>query len=330
MLGMCRRFGAVALGAALLVGGPLLAAACGPGAPGVGGAVGPPPCGGPTTTIPGPSTTVPEVPATTMPGTPGRPGPMVAIRADGAVVTLNAGSGEQIRELAPIPGPGSAAAPAIVTLSADGKTAWYDVRPCRPRPDAGSRIYQVPVDGSARPRAVATGTWPEADPTGGRLAYVAGNAVVVRDLATGAERRWTDAGARRLDWLGWAADDMLFWVRDRTQFVVLDMSVPDARPQAAPLAVAGPGEQLYATLAGGGIATMMAGKGIHDTDPDRLTVWPDLSVQRYDEPMVGGARDRSWDGSRQWGLRVDASGNIRWSVGGGQGLIAPGYLSADW
>jgi hypothetical protein len=316
------------LGAACVAGGP-------PGGPGSGsGGAGSPPgsaCaagsgpggGGPPPTSP---TTVPEIPATTMVGTPARPQPIVAVGTDGAVVTLDAGSGERTGGLAPPPRSGAVVG---VTLSADRATAWYDT--CRAG-GAGS-IYQVAVDGSGPARRVATGTSPEASPTGNRLAYLAGSSVVVRDLATGTERRWTDpAGPGRLSWLAWAGDGTeLVWVRGGTQLIRLDVDAAGAQPVAVAGAAAGKDEVLYATLRlPYGLATLLVGEGVGDTSPDRIVVQPDGSVTRSTDPLTGGARDRAWDASAQWGLRADAYGNLRWSVGGGTGLIVTGYTAADW
>jgi hypothetical protein len=318
------------LGAACVAGGP--SGGSGPGSPLPGGPGGAPtacasgsgPGGGdPLPTSP---TSVPEIPATTIFGTPERPDPIVAVGTDGAVVTLDPASGERTDELAPAP---SAGAVVGVTLSADGATAWFDT--CQ-RDGAGA-VYQVPIDGSAPAQRVATGASPEAAPAGDRLAYLAGRSIVVRDLATGVERRWTDTtGGGPLTWLAWVGDGTeLVWVRGGTQLVRLDPDAADAQPVAVPGATAGGGEVLYATLGlRGGLATVLVGSGVGDTSPDRLVVTADGAVSRAADGLTGGARDRAWDASSQWGLRADAYGNLRWSVGGGTGLITTGYTAADW
>ena len=319
--------GAVALLAAV----GLLGAACVPG----GGAGGPLPAscasgsgpggGGPPPTSP---TTVPEIPATTMWGTPSRPTPIVAVGTDGAVVTLDAQDGERIGELAPAPASSSGAVVGV-TLSADRTTAWFDT--CQS--GGVGTIYQVPVDGSATARRVATGSSPEASPTGEQLAYLAGRSVVARDLATGTERRWTDTTGRgRLTSLAWAGDGTeLVWVSGGKQLVRLDVDAPGAQPQAVPGAVAGEGEVLYATLRSPyGLASLMVGSGVADTAPHRMTVAADGAVTRSPTSAAGGARDRALDDSGHWGLWADAYTNLRWSVGGGAGLITTGYTAADW
>jgi hypothetical protein len=277
-------------------------AACGPAGPGV--------PGGPGAST---STTVPEIPATTMPGTPPRPTPLVAVGEDGALVVLDGGS--PVRTLA-------SGATGGVTLSADRTTAWFE---------AAGTLMSVPVDGSAPARPVVAGTSPEASPSGARLAYVSGGAVVVRDLATGTERRWTVAGGP-LSSLAWSGDGAsLVWVRAGTQLMQVAVDAPAAQPRAVPGAVAGPGEQLFATLGlPSGLATVLAGGGPTDGDPHRITVAADLSVTRSTDPLSGGARDRAFDTAWAWGLRTDSHGNLRWSVGGGTGLVAAGYTAADW
>jgi hypothetical protein len=323
--------GAVALVATL----GLVGVACVAGAPG-GGVARPiaAPCasgsgpggGGPPPTSP---TTVPETPATTMWGTPSRPdlSPIVAVGTDGAVVTLDATTGDRIDDLAPAP---SAGAVVGVTLSADRATAWFDT--CQ-RGGPGT-IYQVPVDGAAAPRRVATGSYPEASPTGAQLAYLAGRSVVVRDLATGTERRWTDTTGRgRLSWLAWVGDGTeLVWVSGGQQLVRLDTDAAGAQPQAVPGAVAGTGEVLYAPLGAryDRFATVMVGTGVADTAPHGLIVSIDGTVTRSTNPTDAGIRDRAAEPSGHWSLWADAYANLRWAVGGGTGLIAAGYTAADW
>jgi hypothetical protein len=286
------------------------------GRPGLGCGPGTPVPGGELPTSP---TTVPEAPATTMPGTPWRPSPIVAVGADGAVVVLDSTTGERTVELAPVPASGAVVG---VTLSPDGDTAWFDV--CRPgRPGS---IYVVPTDGSAPARRVATGSYPEVSPTGDRLAYIAGRSVVVWDLATGTERRWADSGTGRLAWLAWTGDGGLVWVRGESQLVLLAVDTPGAEPRAVPGAVAGPGEVMYATLR----SSVLVGDGPDDPTVDRIDVGAFDTVSRRPDTGNAGGRDRAFDASGQWGLRTDAYGNIVWSVGGGVGLVAEDYVAADW
>jgi len=260
------------------------------------------------------STSTPEIPATTMPGTPSRPSPLVAVGDDGALVILQNQTGERLRELA-----GPAVGDIVgVTVSSDTATVWFD---------ADGTIYEVAVDGSGDPRPVATGTSPEASTDGTALAYADGATVAVRDLATGDDRTWTDSGS--VTSLAWTADGRdLAWVRDGTQLVHLDVD-GGAGPRVVAAAMAG--EQLWSTLASpGGLASVMVGSGPDDTDPERITVGPGTAVDRSPDSTGGGALDRAWDRSLAWGLRTDAWHVVRWSVGGGTGAIARGYTAADW
>jgi hypothetical protein len=285
------------------------AVACGPGGPG--------PNPGTTTT-----TAVPEVPATTLPGTPSRPSPLVAVGDDGALVVLDAGTGARVRKLAEAP---DGRAIRGVTLAPDGATAWFDAGSGSDR-----RVYAVPTDGSAAPTVVASGWSPEVSPDGASLAYATDDLVIVRTLATGAEAAYEAISPASA--LAWAADgDHLVWVAGSSQLVDLDLSAPSPFPASVPGAVAGPGEQLYAPLASSGqLATVIVGSGPDDTTTERLVVGTDLTVTRGPDGLTGGARDRASDASGLWGVRADGHRNLRWSVGGGTGLIASGYTAADW
>jgi hypothetical protein len=284
-------------------------AACGP-APGPGGP------GTTTTTF-----SVPESPATTLPGTPSRPAPLVAADEDGSVVVLSA-DGAVVRTLVPAQ---AGATTTGVTVSPDGATAWV----ARSVPAPG--IWRVPTDGSAAATQVATGTSPEAGPDGASLAYADGHEVVIRTLAGGAERRWAAGGP--VTGLSWAGDGrQVLAVRGGTQLVRVDPAAPGGGA-VTPVAgvAAGAGETLFVPLGlSGGLGTVLVGTGTTDPVPDRFVVLADGSVTRGADPTTGGARDRATDRSFQWGLRTDSYGNVRWSVGGGTGLVARGYTAADW
>jgi hypothetical protein len=286
----------------------LVTVACGPPGPGPGGP------GGTTTTE------VPEVPATTVPGTPPRPRPLVAVGDDGALVVVDPSSGARTRELARAPGGQPIRG---VALAPGGATAYLDAGT-----GAAARVYAVPTDGSAAPTAVATGWSPEVSGDGAALAYLTASQVVVRDLATGAERAFPSLGApSALAWSG----GQLVWVRDGRQLVRLDLAAASPAPQAVPGATARAGERLYATLAlPGQLASVIVGSGPDDTTVERLVVGLDLAVSRGPDGLTGGAQDRALDASTHWGVRADGHHNLRWSVGGGTGLIARGYTAADW
>lgn len=295
------------LAAALAVAATFVTAACGP-------AEGP----GPSA-----STSVPEVPATTIPGTPSRPAPLVAVDADGAVAAVDGGTGAVTRTLAPAPADGVAGG---VTLSADKATAYFD----RLASGGTPTIYSVPVDGSAPPTVLAQGGSPDAHPTGTKLAYLTATQVIVLDTATGTQQAWSSGGAGSL--LTWASSGTrLMWVRDQNQLMILNPAA-FAQPQVVSAGAAEPGEKVYATLGGSGyvFGSAIVGSGPADTSVARLTLYTDHTVDRLPTEENAGYRDRAVDASGHWLLRVDALGNLRWSVGGGTGLIATGFRFADW
>jgi hypothetical protein len=272
-----------------------------------------------------PTTTwsTPEIPATTLLGTPPQPTPLIAVGEDGSLVTVDAATGQRTGVLATGE---STAEIAGVTLSADRSTVWFDV--CCEQAWA---IHEVPLDGSSAPEQIASGSWPEASPTGTRLAYLAGDDVVVRNLVTDQEQRWATVGGApsALAWVGDGTD--LVWVQGGRRLAHLDVDAAGARPQVVPGAAVHAGEVLFAPLrTPSGVATVMAGDGPDDPTADRIVVAQDLTATRQPDPLGGGARDRAWDATQQWGLRTDADGSLRWSVGGGTGLIAGGYVAADW
>jgi hypothetical protein len=270
---------------------------------------------------PGPSasTTVPFIPATTIVGTPSFPNPLVAVGDDGAVVTVGQ-SGARGRTLVPT----GAGVVNSISLSADKATAFFD----RVTP-AGVTIYSVPTNGTGAAQSVALGAWPAASPTGTKLAYLTTTHVVVRDLVGGQQASWSLPGrAASLAWAG----TKLVWVQDSTTLVVLDTATAGAQPQVVAASKVKPGEKLYAVVGGPGpqLASAAIGFGYDDTSTGRLDLAADLTVTRTEPTENAGYRDRASYSGGHWFLRVDGLHNLRWSVGGGAGLIAEDYLAADW
>jgi hypothetical protein len=293
-----------------------LAAACAtplPGRPG-----GPTP-GGPT------ATTTPDIPPTTMFGTPPPPGRFVGVGDDGVLATVDRGSGERVAELARSGAPGLGGTIAGVTVSPDGGTAWFDTR----HPGGAGRIYQVPTDGSAPPIQVATGTFPEVDPAGQRLAFVADGAVAVHGIVTDEAQRWPVTG--RVTGLAWTTDGTgLLWVRDGTELVWLDRDA-GAEPRVVATAAAGETFRLpLGALRDGGAATVLATTGPRDTTPEVLVVTLDGGVVDRRPDTLGVALDRSYDATASWGIRTTVSRTVRWSGAGGVVTAATGYVAADW
>ncbi|HVW33030.1 MAG TPA: hypothetical protein VHL53_10865 [Acidimicrobiia bacterium] len=139
-----------------------------------------------------------------------RPKDIAAIQG-GAVVLLNGADGHVLRTLASHPEAATGGFPYLegVSLSPDRKQVFYAVAG-----DCGAaQIFRVAADGKTPSRPVLTGVSPAVSPDGRKLAYavaspgpapapLAGapaeeaggrhcqNAIVVRDLHTGAERTW--------------------------------------------------------------------------------------------------------------------------------------------
>ena len=131
-----------------------------------------------------------------------RPGHIAAIEG-GSVVLLDSADGHTLRTLATHPEATTGGFPYLegLALSPDRSAVFYALAgDCGP-----GTIFKVGADGHTPEAVVASGVSPAVSPDGRRLAYaVAGapaagdgpdarhcqNAVVVRDLATGAERTW--------------------------------------------------------------------------------------------------------------------------------------------
>ena len=126
-----------------------------------------------------------------------RPAEIAAI-VDGSVVLLDGRDGHTLRTLATHPEAATGGFPYLqaVSLSPDRSQVFYSLAgDCGP-----ATIYQVPADGHSAAVAILTGLSPAVSPDGRKLAYGVAppshedrhcqNAVVVRDLQTGAERTW--------------------------------------------------------------------------------------------------------------------------------------------
>ncbi|MGH8990980.1 MAG: TolB family protein [Acidimicrobiia bacterium] len=150
-----------------------------------------------TTAAPETTTTTEAEPVTTVTdstsSTPEESGPVsiVAVQQD-RIVELSGGDGSVLRTLVELPGE-------------KGTTTWVEADRDHDRiffgqaQDCGDRIFMTPVTGG-RPVAVAPGGHVTVSPDGSRIAFsrvedgCAPAALVVRDLATGAERIWRTGG----------------------------------------------------------------------------------------------------------------------------------------
>ena len=126
-----------------------------------------------------------------------RPADIAAI-VGGSVVMLDGRDGRTVRTLANHPEATTGGFPYLqgVTLSPDRREVYYSlVGDC-----GAATIFRVPTDGSMSSVAILTGVSPAVSPDGRKLAYAVAtpsqeerlcqNAIVVRDLQTGAERTW--------------------------------------------------------------------------------------------------------------------------------------------
>jgi hypothetical protein len=271
------------------------------------------------------TTTVTDGYATTMWGAAPLPGEIVAVGDDGVLAVVATNSGERTAELARFGRPGRGR-PAIagVTVAPDGDTAWFDVR--RSPGDIG-RIYHVPTDGSSPAVQVASGSYPDIDPTGELLAFAAQGAIEVHGVTTDVVERFPATG--RLTHVAWTRDgNDLVWIRNGVELVWLDR---DGGGSPRVVARAGPGETLrfpLGQLSPGSVSVAVS------TGPDDLTT-EFLGVELDGEPTrrpdtLGWPLDRSFSPTWEWGLRVTDLHRIRWSGSGGVGTVAEGYIAADF
>src|SRR5581483_5573503 len=139
-----------------------------------------------------------------------RPAQIAAIKG-GSVVLLDSADGHTVRTLATHPEATTGGFPYLEGLSRtpDRSAVFYALAgDCGP-----GTIYRVAADGRTAPAVVASGVSPAVSPDGRKLAYAVAsagpgsgggtggagaadarhcqNAIVVRDLASGAERRWS-------------------------------------------------------------------------------------------------------------------------------------------
>jgi hypothetical protein len=161
----------------------------------------------PTQPAPEPTATASPRPSPTQPAAPSTivAGPDYGMYEGGPVAVLSAATGRVVRRL----GDRRTGSAVVPVLSADRRTVYFT----RVRSACRHEILAVPVAGGAE-RHVADGMRPAISPDGRRLAYFVDTGtcdevdqVVVRDLATGAERRWTRDGPRHyLGEVTWAPD----------------------------------------------------------------------------------------------------------------------------
>ncbi len=284
----------------------------------------------PTTPAPTPApTTSPPTTAapTTTPPPVQHPALSVAVTQDGRLVVLDTSSGSavEVRELDTGPDPrvevqeGEAAYLGAPSLTRDGQTAFYHFC-CEP---VVGDLFRVPVDGSAEPERLGYGSDPAVSPDGGRLAYIAYEAIVVRDLATGAESTFPDPDhAGTMIDVTWTADgSALLYVR-QSELVRLDVA-------SGQMQVIHTGQGwLSAPLDTAGTITV-ADQCCFDDGTPVLEQASLVTVGGGTAPLPNPVTDRqlSADGVE---LRTYQDGSLV-SLGDGQeGSLGSGYSYADW
>lgn len=302
-----------------------------------------------TTTSPtataAPPTSLPTTPTSAVPPAP--PTTIVAVTLDGRVVALDAVTGAELRELANLGDPRVAVpegpGPNFVTqvsVTPDGSTAYYDTC-CEP---AVGTIFSVPTDGSRPPSPLVNGLGPAVSPNGRYLAYTAVNALVVRDLATGDERTFTDPSYDPSPLFGDVA-----WSRDGTKvyypwhrlgpggftWSLVEVDVAAGTPPR-PFAEADAALEDPLALDDGQRVSVLA----HSIRPDGrpgpndgvLTVTPgalapgQTTVPGRDTATLGPLADWNYDSRNSALLVVTEEGHLV----SGDRTLGTGYTVADW
>jgi hypothetical protein len=277
------------------------------------------------------------------------------------VVVLESATGHRLRVLAAHPEADPATGVFLegVAVTPDHRSAYYSVAgPC----GAGT-IYRVPVDGRGTPERVATGISPAVSPNGSKLAYAApggtgidgrprcNNQIVVRELASGAERVWRypdDADHSQALYQD-GAIMKIAWAPDSTRLAytlsyegdgvsVLDTAVDRDLSQTLEVVVPGGGgdsREPTWQASSGRLAIVNSAFGCCYDDnytgpPRTLLVDPAL---RISEDLLPPGKRPAWldfDTTGDHLLYVDGGTLYRRSRNGSPVVVGPGYVAADW
>jgi hypothetical protein len=277
------------------------------------------------------------------------------------VVLLDSATGRQVRVLAAHPEADPATGVFLegVSLSADRRSAYYAV--------AGEcgmgTVYRVPVDGRGAPERVATGISPALSPDGSKLAFAApggsgpdgrsrcNNQIVVRELATGAERTWAfpEDADHRLALYQDGAITKIAWAPDSTRLAytlsyegdsvsILDTAVHHDLSETQEVVVpdgGGDSRQPAWQASSGRLAVVNSAFDCCYDDnytgpPRALLVDPDL---RLTENLLPPGKKPSWldfDVTGDHLLYVDGGTLYRRSRSGVPAAVGTGYVAADW
>jgi hypothetical protein len=266
----------------------------------------PPTTEAPTTTAAATTTSVPAA---------GHPTTAVAVTEDGRLVVLDTSgpSAVEVRELDRGPDPnvvpeeGETAFLADPALSPDGSTVYYSLC-CEP---VVGVLFSAAVDGSSPPVNLGYGTFPTVSPSGDRLAIVQYDAIVVRDLATGAEQKFPDTEHQgTLIDLAWGSDEQsLLYVRSPqtadSELVRLDLASGTAEVLATtPELFRFPAEENGA----GSVVKQCCADGFAEDLPVAIVGLDGTTVR---ENLPTPLRDRRVRGAFE--LRVDMDGLLSWT-----------------
>lgn len=278
---------------------------------------------------------VEESPATTFAGHAARPSRYVAVTRTGE---LMAGPNRLLQYDDPTAQPepeGGAFSITSAVLTPDGSTIYFDTC-CEP---AGGSLRRIPFAGG-KAEDVAAGFDPAISDDGSLLAYATLDAIVVRDLRTGRERRHVDAdhdGTLRWPALSPKADAVAY-VRsakdaDATELVVVSLTVAGFGP---PKVVRGPAATRWDLPRfrsdGNVLITEQCCPHQGRLDGRATNVIVDVPsgqpTTRIDLP--GLVLDAERDAARQWSLITYADGTTVWEAAGGRQRLGTGFVSADW
>lgn len=303
----------------------------------------------------------PAVPPSTAPATTtattavetGMPRYLVATRRDGEIAVVDSADGSVVRVLVPagreradaIPPAGS------VALTPDGRVVYF-----ARAGGAGScgTIHRVPVAGGAE-ELVAQGVTPAVSPDGTKLAYVAHepeaapegqgcrlHRLVIRDLATGAERFTTnyepnvDTIQDVLFGTSWSPDSRYVaveagWENWATVFIV-DSSEEQWRDHAV---VSTEGGRVYNNpLYRGKLGDLVVyveppGSSLAEPLPGRHAV-VDPRTGRIKSSYGEDVRPVAFDVTGDHMLSIDRDGALTRWTGGRAVKIGEGFVDADW
>jgi len=299
------------------------------------------------TTEPVPSTasTTPTTEATTTSTTSttvapvGHPNTAVAVTEDGRLVVLDVSGAVavEVRELDRGPDPrivpeeGETTVLADPALTPDGRTVYYSLC-CEP---VVGVLFSAAVDGSSPPVNLGYGTFPTVSPSGDRLAIVQYDAVVVRELASGAEQSYPDtAHEGTLIDLAWSTDGgSLYYVRyEGTTSQLVHLPLDGGEPEVTATSESG----LRFPLGGAdGTATVVEQCCADGSESNEASVivGVDGSTVREELPSPLLARRAH----EVFELRLDSAGTLAWvqwdldsgTTTGGGSLGVP-YRDAAW